>query len=45
MADDPSGSTDLFEIMASTRAMRRLRPDPVPDVRLKSASDGGRACR
>ncbi len=24
-------STDLFEIIETTRAMRRLRPDPVPD--------------
>ena len=33
----PEG-TDLFEIISSTRAMRRLKPDPVPDelVRKKS---------
>ena len=24
-------NTDLFEIMSTTRAMRRLKPDPVPD--------------
>ena len=24
--------TDIFEIMHSTRAMRRLKPDPVPDA-------------
>jgi nitroreductase len=27
----PDG-TDLFDIMQTTRAMRRLRPDPVPDA-------------
>jgi len=26
-----TGSQDLFEIIGSTRAMRRLKPDPVPD--------------
>ena len=30
-ADMPD-ATDLFEIMQTTRAMRRLRPDPVPDA-------------
>ena len=52
MADDPSGSTDLFEIMASTRAMRRLRPDPVPDALIRrileagiSAANGGNSQR
>jgi nitroreductase len=25
-------ATDLFEIMATTRAMRRLKPDPVPEA-------------
>jgi nitroreductase len=27
-----SETTDLFEIMHTTRAMRRLKPDPVPDA-------------
>lgn len=26
-----AGDNDVFEIMATTRAMRRLKPDPVPD--------------
>jgi nitroreductase len=30
----PSG-TELFEIMQTTRAMRRLKPDPVPDALIK----------
>ena len=25
------GDSDLFEILHTTRAMRRLKPDPVPD--------------
>ena len=25
-----AGNTDLFEIMQTMRAMRRLKPDPVP---------------
>ncbi len=25
-------STELFDIIHSTRAMRRLKPDPVPDA-------------
>lgn len=29
--DPASLPTDLFEVMSTTRAMRRLRPDPVPD--------------
>jgi nitroreductase len=30
--EDPmAGNTDLFEIMQTMRAMRRLKPDPVPD--------------
>jgi len=30
-ATDGPGVIDLFEVMATTRAMRRLKPDPVPD--------------
>jgi hypothetical protein len=26
----PDNAHDLFEIMATTRSMRRLKPDPVP---------------
>jgi nitroreductase len=30
---DPGGSaTDLFEVMSTCRAMRRLRPDPLPEA-------------
>jgi nitroreductase len=31
MADFDPASMDVFDIMASTRSMRRLKPDPVPD--------------
>jgi len=28
-------TTDLFEIIKTTRAMRRLKPDPVPDALIR----------
>jgi nitroreductase len=31
MPEATPGSTDVFDIMHTTRAMRRLKPDPVPD--------------
>jgi nitroreductase len=47
----PDG-TDLFEIMQTTRSMRRLKPDPVPDELIRkileagaSAANGGNAQR
>ncbi len=36
----PDG-TDLFEIIHSTRAMRRLKPDPVPDALLRTILEAG----
>jgi len=36
-------STDLFEIIHSTRAMRRLKPDPVPDELIRQILEAG-AC-
>ena len=45
-------STDVFDIMHTTRAMRRLKPDPVPDELIKkilqaglSAANGGNTQR
>lgn len=45
-------STDVFDIIHTTRAMRRLRPDPVPDALVHkileagvSAANGGNAQR
>src|SRR3954464_10292286 len=31
MAEEKAGTTDLFEIIETTRSMRRLKPDPVPN--------------
>jgi nitroreductase len=32
---DDAVTADLFEIMRTTRSMRRLKPDPVPDASLR----------
>jgi nitroreductase len=32
---------DLFEIMATTRSMRRLRPDPVPTELIRKILEAG----
>ena len=32
---------DLFEIIHTTRAMRRLKPDPVPDALIAKILDAG----
>jgi nitroreductase len=34
-------TTDLFEIMRSTRSMRRLKPDPVPPELIRKILDAG----
>ena len=34
-------SQDVFEIMHTTRAMRRLKPDPVPDELIRKILDAG----
>jgi nitroreductase len=34
-------TTDLFEIMRTTRAMRRLKPDPVPDELIRKILEAG----
>lgn len=36
---DPSA--DLFEIMATTRSMRRLKPDPVPEEMIRKILEAG----
>src|SRR2546429_9871799 len=33
--------SDLFEIMRTTRAMRRLKPDPVPDALIRKILQAG----
>src|SRR5262247_1465153 len=34
-------TTDLFEIIRTTRAMRRLKPDPVPDALIQKILEAG----
>ena len=34
-------STDLFDVMYSMRAMRRLKPDPVPDEMIVKILEAG----
>ena len=36
-----SQGTDVFEIIHTTRAMRRLRPDPVPDELIRKILAAG----
>jgi nitroreductase len=36
-----SDSTNVFEIMRTTRAMRRLKPDPVPDALIRQILEAG----
>ena len=36
-----SGSNDVFEIMGTTRSMRRLKPDPVPDELIRKILEAG----
>lgn len=43
MADFNPGSTNVFDIMASTRSMRRLKPDPVSDELIAKILQAG-AC-
>ena len=31
----------IFEVIYSTRAMRRLKPDPIPEATLKKSIDAG----
>ena len=38
-------STDVFEIMQTTRSMRRLKPDPVPDALIEQDPRGRRLRR
>ena len=38
-----TGGTDLFEILGTTRSMRRLKPDPVPDALIATILQAG-AC-
>ena len=37
----PEKASDLFEIMATTRSMRRLKPDPVPAELIRKILEAG----
>jgi len=37
----PEETRDLFEIMTTTRSMRRLKPDPVPDELIRKILEAG----
>jgi nitroreductase len=37
----PEETHDLFEIMATTRSMRRLRPEPVPALLIRKILEAG----
>jgi hypothetical protein len=39
----PEASRDLFEIIATTRSMRRLKPDPVPTELIRKILEAGTA--
>ena len=39
----PEESGDLFEIIATTRSMRRLKPDPVPPELIRTILEAGTA--
>jgi nitroreductase len=43
MPDIDLASTDLFDIMRTTRSMRRLKPDPVPDALVRKILEAGAA--
>jgi nitroreductase len=41
MSGEIAGTTDLFEIMRTTRSMRRLKPDPVPNELIRKILEAG----
>jgi nitroreductase len=43
MAEATQGGTDVFDIMHTMRAMRRLKPDPVPDALIFKILAAGQA--
>jgi hypothetical protein len=40
-AETAANTTDLFEIIRTTRSMRRLRPDPVPNELIRKIPEAG----
>ncbi|HEX5320150.1 MAG TPA: nitroreductase family protein [Stellaceae bacterium] len=41
MPEQTAATADLFEIMRTTRSMRRLKPDPVPDALIRKILEAG----
>jgi len=41
MTDDVASTADLFEIIRTTRSMRRLKQDPVPDALIRKVLEAG----
>jgi nitroreductase len=41
LPEQTPGTTDLFEMIRTTRSMRRLRPDPVPDALIRQILEAG----
>src|SRR5262252_3139368 len=41
MLEETASTTDLFEIIKTTRSMRRLKPDPVPNELIRKILEAG----
>jgi nitroreductase len=41
MPEETASATDLFEIISTTRSMRRLKPDPVPNELIRRILEAG----
>src|SRR5450759_2947989 len=41
MTQAPTAGADLFEIIRTTRSMRRLKPDPIPDALIDQVLEAG----
>ena len=41
MAEEVASTADLFEIIRTTRSMRRLKQDPVPDALIRKVLEAG----
>jgi len=41
MSEESANAADLFEIMRTTRSMRRLKPDPVPNELIRKILEAG----
>ena len=41
MSEKSASTADLFEIIGTTRSMRRLKPDPVPNELIRKILEAG----